>query len=136
VHATAAHPRLAIEGDAVSVGLAHGRVLVTAVGPRVPEDGAFPVPATSPCSFTVRLADAGGVVPFSARAFTIVDELGHVHHPRVSLAGGGALPSGVEPGRRLTLTISDVLPTGNGQLRWAPVAATPIVSWDFDVEID
>jgi hypothetical protein len=28
------------------------------------------------------------------------------------------------------------LPTGNAQLRWAPGTAKPVVSWDFEVEID
>ena len=46
------------------------------------------------------------------------------------------LPRAVAPGRTVTLTVSDVLPTGNGRLRWAPQGAAPIVSWDFDVEID
>jgi hypothetical protein len=32
--------------------------------------------------------------------------------------------------------VSDALPTGNGRLRWAPVGVKPVVSWDFDVEID
>jgi hypothetical protein len=36
----------------------------------------------------------------------------------------------------VSLTVSDVLPTGNCRLRWAPEGTTPIVSWDFDVEID
>jgi hypothetical protein len=29
-----------------------------------------------------------------------------------------------------------VLPTGNGQLRWVTAGAKPIVSCEFDVEID
>ena len=35
----------------------------------------------------------------------------------------------------LFLTVSAVLPTGNGALHWAP-AGRPLVSWDLDVEID
>jgi hypothetical protein len=42
----------------------------------------------------------------------------------------------VARGRTVTLTVTTVLPTGNGQLRWAPAGARPVVSWDFDVEID
>ena len=81
VHASAAHPWLAIEGDAVAVTLAHGRVTVLTVGPSVPHDGRFPVPRTTPCSFQVTLADASGVVTVDPRAFTILDELGALHHP-------------------------------------------------------
>jgi hypothetical protein len=133
--ATAAHPWLAIEGDSVLVRLAHGRVLATAVGPAVPEEGRFPVPATTRCTFTITLTAASGIVPLDARAFTIIDEYGHLHHPRVRVAGGGPPTQDVAPGRTVSLTATSVLPTGNGRLSWAP-AAMPIVSWDFDVEID
>jgi hypothetical protein len=134
--ASSAHPWLAIEGDTVSVRLARGRVLATAVGPVVPEEGRFPVPATSPCRFTVTFTAASGSVPISAAAFTILDELSHLHRPRVTVAGGGPIPRAVAPGHTVTLSVSDILPTGNGQLRWAPGGSKPIVSWDFDVEID
>jgi len=132
VHASAQHPWLAIEGDTVDVALASGTVQATVVGPAVPEEGTFPVPRTTPCSFTVTFTAASGAVPLSARAFTIVDELGALHHPRVS----GALPSRVLPGRRVSIALSAVLPTGAGTLRWSPTAGRPVVSWDFDVEID
>lgn len=136
VTASAAHPRLAIEGDEVAVRLPHGRLQATAVGPVVPEDGAFPVPATSPCTFTVTLAKASGTVPLRAAAFTVLDERGNLHHPQVSLRGGGTLPAAIPPGGRVVLRVHDVLPTGNGQLRWSPGGGKPVVSWDFDVEID
>ena len=136
VTATTAHPWLAVEGDTVSVHLARGRAEATTVGPAVPEEGRFPVPATSPCTFTVTFAVASGIVPLRASAFTIVDELGRLHHPQVKMRGGGPLPSHIPPGRTVSLTLKDVLPTGNGRLRWAPDGARPIVSWDFDVEID
>ena len=136
VEASAAHPALAIQGDTVSVNLASGRVLATAVGPTVPEDGRFPVPATSPCTFVVTLAGASGAIPVSARAFTLIDEFGHVRHPRVTTMGGGAPPLEVLPGRTVSLKVYDVLPTGDGGLSWAPSGGRQIASWDFDVEID
>ena len=136
VTASVAHPALAIQGDAVSIDLPRGRVLATAVGPEVPEDGRFPVPATSPCTFIVTFAAASGVVPLSAAAFTLVDEFGHVHHARVTAMDGGAPPRQVVPGRTVSLRLHDVQPTGNGALRWTPGGARPIVAWDFDVEID
>jgi hypothetical protein len=136
VQASAAHPALAIQGDAVAVNLASGRVLATAVGPTVPEDGRFPVPATSPCTFIVTLTGASGPIPVSARAFTFIDELGHVRHPRVTTMGGGAPPREVLPGRTVSLKVYDVLPTGDGGLSWTPSGGRPIASWDFDVEID
>ena len=135
VVASAAQPRLAIEGDTVSVRLARGHVLATAVGPAVPPL-VLPPPPTTRCTFTVTLAAASGVVPLSAHAFTIVDELGRLHHPVVTRQGGGPVPARITPGRTVTLTVRDVLPTGGGRLRWTPAGTRPVVSWDFDVEVD
>ncbi len=52
------------------------------------------------------------------------------------LIGRGRPARRYPPGQKVTLIVKDVLPTGAGALRWSPVAAKPIVSWDFDVEID
>jgi hypothetical protein len=136
VQASVAHPWLGIEGDTISVQLAAGRVLVTAVGPAVPEEGRFPVPATSPCTFSVTFTAVSGSIALSRTSFTILDELSHLHVPRVTVAGGGALPRSLAAGSTLTVIVKDVLPTGGGQLRWAPTSVKPIASWDFDVEID
>jgi hypothetical protein len=99
-------------------------------------EGRFPVPATSPCRFTLTLRAGAGVVPLSTSALTILDELGDLDPPRVTTAGGGRLPRLLRPGRTLTITVRGVLPTGNGRLRWAPFGGRPNVSWDLDVEID
>ena len=103
---------------------------------QVPETGKVPVPSTSPCTFVVTFARASGVVPISAGAFSVEDELGQVVHPKVSALGGGPLPREAPPGKSVTISISGALPIGAGQLRWAPEGGTSIVSWDFDVEID
>ena len=136
VNASAVHPWLAIQGDAVSVHLARARVLVTAVGSAVPNEGQFPVPKTTPCTFTVTLTAASGPIPLNPRAFTIVDQLGRLHHPQVSTTGGGPPPISVLPGQTVSLTVNEILPTGDGRLRWAPDEEAPIVSWDFNVEVD
>ena len=116
-----------------------GGVLATAVGPAVPDEGAFPVPATTPCSLH-RDARRRPRAPCRSApsAFTILDELGHLHRPRVTTAGGGsAAARACAPGRTLDAHGDAAsCPTGNGRLRWAPAGAAPIVSWDFDVEID
>jgi hypothetical protein len=136
VTASSRHPSLAIEGDTVRAVLAHGHSLVTAVGPAVPEEGQVPVPATTPCTFTVTFADTAGSVPLETSAFTITDEEGRVHHPVVSVTSGAGLPARVRTGRIVSLTMSTVLPTGAGTLHWAPAGGRALVSWDFDVEID
>jgi hypothetical protein len=136
VTATAAHPKLAVEGDTVRVALAHGQADTTIVGPQVPEEGKFPVPATSRCSFTVTLTRVSGDVPLRAGDFTILAENSHLYHPLVSGPHGEPVPSVVKPGQTVMLTIEAVLPTGGGQVRWKPQSGPPISSWDFDVEID
>jgi hypothetical protein len=136
VAASPAHPWLAIEGDTVRVDLARGQALATAVGPAVPEEGAFPVPASISCTFTITFASVSGAIPVSPAAFTILDELGHLHHPKIAAQGGGPVPADATAGKPLTLSITAVLPTGSGTLRWAPQGGGPVVSWDFDVEID
>ena len=136
LHASSAHPVLAVQGDDVSVALTRGRVLARAVGPTVPHAGRIPVPSTSSCTFTVTLSAATAAVSLNPGAFTIVDEFGRVHHPRVTATAGGAPPRLLSPGETLSLTVHDVLPTGNGRLQWAPAGGRPLVAWDFDVEVD
>ena len=94
------------------------------------------MPATSPSTFIVTFSAASGVVPLIPAAFTIVDELGHVHHPLVRATDGGAPPRQILPGQTVSLTVHSVLPIGNGRLIWAPDRARPTVAWDFDLEID
>jgi len=136
VHASAAHPRLGIEGDTFAVRVGAATALATAVGPEVPEEGQFPVPATTPCTFLLTFTRATGVIPLTSHAFTVRDELGQLHYLKISNQGGGPVPSALHPGQTLTLVMRTVLPTGSGTLRWSPGLAWPLVSWDFDVEID
>jgi hypothetical protein len=136
VTATPRRPRLAIEGDTVAMRLPGGRAMVTAVGPAVPEEGQQPIPATSPARFTLTIAAVHGSIPLSSRDFVFLGEHGDRNGARVTLRGGGRLPHRVVAGRPVTITLSTVLPTGNGQLRWAPLGHKAVVSWDFDVEID
>ena len=136
VAATQAHPWLAVEGDTVRVILPRGQATATAVGPAVPEEGQFPVPATTRCTFTLTLTGVSGTIPLHPAAFTILDEQSQLHHPAVTARDGEPPQATAAPGKTVTLTITAVLPTGNGQLQWAPLGGKPVVSWDFDVEID
>ena len=134
--ASSTHHVLAIQGNTVSVTLPQGKVLVTAVGPEVPEEGHFPVPATSPCTFVLTFAAATGAIPLDPAAFSLIDDEGHIRHPRVSAMNGGPAPSRLQPGKTASIKLYDVIPTGDGGLAWAPSGARPIVTWDFTVEID
>lgn len=134
--ASRSHHALAIQGNTVSVSLPDGRALVTAVGPQVPEEGRFPVPATTPCTFVVTIAHATSAIPLDAASFTLIDDLGHLHHPRITTMNGSPPPSSVPRGKTVSIELHDVLPTGEGALAWAPSGGAPVVSWDFTVEID
>jgi len=138
VHASPAHPWLAIEGDTVAVALPGGRGLVTAVGPEVPPGvvGHIPLVTHTLCTFIVTYAQVKGALPLKPRAFTIVDELGQLIQPHVTQLGGGRLAALAVGSRPLSVKVSAVLPVGSGTLRWAPLAGRPVVSWDFDVEVD
>jgi len=134
--ASAAHPALAIQGNSVDVQFPQGHVLATAVGPETPEQGKFPVPATSPCTFIVTFARATAQIALNPSSFTLVDERGHVRHPRVSAMDGGPAPRTVQPGHTVSLRVYDVIPTGDGGLEWTPSGRRALVAWDFNVEID
>jgi hypothetical protein len=136
LRASAAHPVLAIQGDTVSVAVGRARVRATAVGPAVPEEGRFPVPETSPCTFVVTFTRASTALPLRPGDFTLIDELHHVHHPRLTALDGGAPPRRVAPGRTVSVKVRAVLPTGDGGLEWAPGTRRPLVAWDYVVEID
>ena len=134
--ANPSHPVLAIQGNSVSIRLGGARVLATAVGPSVPEEGRFPVRPTSPCTFVISLSTKSGIIQLNPRAFTLVDDLGHLRHPSVSALGGGPPPRRIVAGERISLRLHAVLPTGDGGLSWTPSGDRPIVTWDFTVEID
>jgi hypothetical protein len=136
VDASYRHPVLAIQGDAVSVEANYGQVLATAVGPEVPEEGHYPVPAASPCTFIVTFTGASRAFALDAKAFTLIDEVDHVFHPRLTAIDGGPAPRSVPAHKTVSLKVHAVLPTGDGGLRWAPGTTHPIVTWDFEVEVD
>jgi len=102
----------------------------------VPASGLTPPPASTPCTFVVTLARASAPLKIEGAAFSIVDELGHVHQPRVTSLRGAAAPRLLARGATVTLALHSVLATGNGTLRWQPRGAGPLAAWDFAVEID
>jgi len=136
VQASAAHPWVGIEGDTVVVHLAGHTLDATLVGPQVPEEGHFPLPKTTPCTFYLTLSHASGAIPITAADLIIFDEQGHRYAPVVRARSGGAAPTHIGPGQTLTLQLDTVLPTGSGEVVWTSNGATPIVSYEFVTEID
>jgi hypothetical protein len=136
LHASVAHPALSVEGEAISVSLAGGNVLATAVGPQVPEEGRFPVPPVTPATFLVTFASASSTIALNASQFTFIDEQGRVHHPTMTAVHGGVAPARAAPGHPVSVMLHDILPTGDGGLSWTPEGSRPIASWDYTVEID
>ncbi|HTR89294.1 MAG TPA: hypothetical protein VMG62_04185 [Solirubrobacteraceae bacterium] len=152
LHASSAQRVLAIQGETVAVSLSAGaagggadaaarpaspHLLATAVGPEVPEEGRFPVPPVSPCTFLITFASVSRPLPLSGAQFTLIDERARVHHPKLTSLSGGPPPRRLLPGRPVTVKLRDILPTGDGGLSWAPQAgARALVTWDYTVEID
>jgi hypothetical protein len=130
------HPAVSIQGEAIAVHLASGNVYATVVGPEVPEEGRFPVPATSPVSFVLTFARTSGTVPLRAADLELVDGRGGVHHPVVTALHGGPLPAHVPTGKPFSVRLRGVLPTGDGAVEWKPAPGRPLAGWAFTVEID
>jgi hypothetical protein len=129
-------PVLTIQGDSLSIALPGARLLVTAVGPAVPEIGRTPVPATSPVTFTVTFTHVTAPVSLRRSAWLLVDENHQLHHPHVTAVGGGPPPTQLRPGQTVSIKLHSVLPTGDGGLEWRPDGERVIAGWDFNVEID
>lgn len=134
--ASAGHPAVSIQGEAIAVHLTDSSVYATVVGPEVPEEGKFPVPATSPVSFVLTFARTSGTVPLRTVDLELVDGNGDVHHPVVSALHGGPLPAQVPTGKSFSVRLRGVLPTGDGAVEWKPESGRPIAGWAFTVEID
>ncbi len=136
VTARLAHPKLAIEGDTVEIVLPHACARATIVGPYVPDKDQGTFQNTANVSFDATFASVRGTVPLAASMFTISDELGAVHHPKITVRHGGRLPVRLPRGKPITLVLRTTLPIGNGRVRYRPAGRHAVASWDFDSETD
>ena len=137
LQAGAGHTAVSVEGEAVAVTMPDGaKAQVTAVGPEVPEEGRFPVPAVTPTTFLVTFAASSKPIPLRQRDFELFDEHGNIHRPKLTALHGGPAPAATTPGHSTTVKLHDILPTGDGAVAWAPAGGKPIAAWDFTVEID
>lgn len=76
------------------------------------------------------------IVPIAASMFTITDELGTVHHPKITVLRGGRVPARAPAGTPITLVMRATLPIGNGRVIYRPAGPHAVASWDFDSETD
>jgi hypothetical protein len=136
LRASKAHPALTIEGDTVPADIAHASALVRVVGPRVPRARDAATGSTVPCTFTVTVTARMSVVAITSTQFTAVDDLGAVHHLRVVGATSRRNSWTVAAGRTQTLTMTADLPPGAGSVVWTPRGTSPMVTWDFDAELN
>lgn len=132
--ATAGRPVLVVEGDTVALATPGARARATLVGPVVPAgtEGA----AVLPARFDLTLAAGHGPLHLAARDFTIVDEHGRLHRASLTLRDGRPVPAELSLMRPVRLVLRARLPTGDGQVRFAPRAGAAIATWDFVVETD
>lgn len=130
------HPVLAIEGDTVTVALAHATALVTEIGPRVPRTTDAALASTVPCTFTVTITALASPVAITGTQFTAVDGSGAAHQLRVPGATARLNSWPVAAGHTRTLTMTADLPLGAGSVVWTPRGTSPVVTWDFDAEIN
>jgi hypothetical protein len=130
-------PVLTIQGEGLSVSLPGARLLVTAVGPAVPEIGRTPpVPSTSPVTFIVTFTHVTAPVSLRRSVWVLVDENHQIHHPDVTALNGGPAPTQLRAGQTVSIKLRSVLPTGDGGLEWRPDGGRVVAGWDFNVEID
>ena len=134
--ATPRHAVLTVEGDTVEVELPGARGRATVVGPDVPDKDQGTFQDTARVSFDVTFAAVRGSLPLARSAFTVTDELGAIHHPRLSARHGGRAPAIAPRGTPITIRLRTTLPIGNGRVQYRPVGRRALASWDFDSETD
>ncbi len=142
--ATAAKPILGEEqGFTVHAVLPGGAADITAVGPAIPayvsryvQDGVWQSSHAAPGTFVVSVTNVKGTVPLSAGAFSILTNSGQIVHTKVSLKGGGALPSAVHAGQNINLKVTGGVYEGSGSIRWAPLGPKVLVGWIYQLELD
>lgn len=132
-HGSAAAPALSYAGSPVVVALDQGAVTANVQGPTYP--AGTTVGATQvTCTFTVVLSGASATVAVDSTRFDVLDHQGGVHP--VQPAPGPTPPTAVEPGQTVTLDLVATVPTGEGQLRYAPDGTHTVAAWDYVTETD
>lgn len=134
--ASPGHAQLVSIGDTVRVEVGGRSVLVTASGPEL--RAAVPPSVSAPAApdrrsagtVTVTLRAASEPVTLCAAGLAARDELGHA----IPLAADQPCATAA-PGRAAALRLSGTFAAGHATLVWQS-AGKPLVTWDFEVELD
>ncbi|MBV9580660.1 MAG: phosphoesterase [Chloroflexi bacterium] len=126
---------LTSEGDAIRVVTPDWSVTAVVNGPQVPGEGLPYQPPSTTCTWTVTLSNATASVPIDVAAFDAIDFRGTEYHPSL-VPGQPEPPATLEPGETATFALRAGEPVGEGLMRWAPVGAHILATWDFVVEND
>jgi hypothetical protein len=133
--ASAQHPVLTTEGDAVRFGTGHTAVIATVSGPEVPGEGLpYQAPSTT-CTWTVTLTAGDKALPINVADFSSLDHLGGTYSMS-PVPGQLAPPAEVAAHSTATFELRAVMVVGEGIMRWAPGGHGTVASWDFEVEND
>ena len=132
---TMARPALTVEGLPVEAKTKAFDVRITVSGPVVPGEGLPYQPASTTCTWTVKMSDASADVPVSLADFHAVDHLGSVLRPGL-VPGERPLPSVLRRGQTLTFKLRSYELVGEGMMQWAPDHEHVIGYWDYTVETD
>jgi hypothetical protein len=130
-HGSADAPAMSYAGSPVVVQLSTGHVTVNVQGPALPPDTTLNAVQVV-CTFTITLRDADTTVPLVSSQFDVLDHTGVVH----PLATSATVPTQVDPQQSVTLTLYATLPSGEGLLRYHPLASGVVAAWDYVAETD
>jgi hypothetical protein len=131
--ASPGHYQLVSAGDAVHVQVGTARVLARMSGPEIDQSGAVPgkpPPASAPGVLTVTLSAERGTLDVPAGSFLTLGERRDAIRVRADRAS-----LHVAPGHPATLHLSTIFRGGHTTFTWQP-GGTPLVTWDFVVELD
>jgi hypothetical protein len=129
------NPAVTSEGDTVRAMVGTGSVQISVLGPVVPGEGLPKVTAATTCTWTVTLQHATTTIPLRTSDFVALDQDRDAYHPQ-PVPDQPKPPSSVHPGDRVQFQLRVVMPTGEGVMRWAPVAGQVLGIWDFVTEND
>ncbi|MEU1624851.1 hypothetical protein ABZ746_05775 [Streptomyces sp. NPDC020096] len=130
--ASPGHAQLVAMGDAVGVSTGSDQAQITAAGPdlRLPSTASGRPPASAPGTITVTVHPVSGTTTLRADDLTITDELGHSVHFTSDRPTADA-----SQGQAAVLHLAATYAAGHSTITWKP-AGKPLVTWDFEVELD